>query len=177
MKPLKEMTGVDFIRQLQSDGQVTRRVSEGQESQQLQSLTHRRYVFAERGWHWGPITRTDGLDLSRSITSQRYRYIYNALPMRSYTPVDMPGKDAWKAIQSAHASNQLPPLHDRLYFQNPRPIVELYDLSNDPLELNNLAGKKSVADMEQTLREELESWMIREHDFLPLPTHALQNTK
>ena len=52
----------------------------------------RRYVFAERGWHWGPITRTDGLDLSRSITSNRYRYIYNALPNRSYTPVDMPGK-------------------------------------------------------------------------------------
>ena len=52
-----------------------------------------------------------------------------------------------------------------------------FDLRNDPLELNNLAGKKSVADMERTLREELESWMIREHDFLPLPTHALQNAK
>ena len=88
----------------------------------------------------------------------------------------MPGKDAWKAIQSAHAANQLLPLHQRLYFQNPRPVVELYDLRNDPLEFNNLAGKKTVADMERTLREELESWMIREHDFLPLPTHALQNT-
>jgi N-sulfoglucosamine sulfohydrolase len=119
----------------------------------------------------------DGLDLARSITSTHYRYIYNALPNRAYTPVDMPGMDAWKAIQSAHAASTLSLLHDRLYFQNPRPIVELYDLRNDPLELNNLAGKKSVADVEQTLREELESWMIREHDFLPLPTHALQNTK
>jgi arylsulfatase A-like enzyme len=170
MKPLKEMTGVSFLPQLLGDAQVTRSVSEGQESSDA-----RQYVFAERGWHWGPITRTDGLDLSRCVTSTRYRYIYNALPNRSYTPVDMSGKDAWKAIESAHASNQLSALHDRLYFQNPRPIVELYDLRDDPLELNNLAGKKSVADMEQTLREELESWMIREHDFLPLPTHALQN--
>ena len=89
----------------------------------------------------------------------------------------MPNKDAWQAIQSAHAANKLSPLHQRLYFQNPRPVVELYDLRNDPLELNNLAGKKSVADMERTLREKLESWMIREHDFLPLPTHALQNAK
>ena len=89
----------------------------------------------------------------------------------------MAEKAAWKAIQSAHTSNQLSPLHDRLYFQNPRPIVELYDLGKDPLEMNNLAGKKSVARLEQTLREELESWMIREHDFLPLPTHALQNSK
>ena len=60
---------------------------------------------------------------------------------------------------------------------NPRPIVELYDLRNDPLELNNLAGKNRVAEIERILREELESWMIREHDFLPLPTHALQNAK
>jgi hypothetical protein len=160
MKQLKEMTGVSFLRQLLG-GQA-----EG-----------RQYVFSERGWHWGPITRTDGLDLSRSITTKRYRYIYNALPNRSYTPVDMSGKDAWKAIQSAHAAGRLSPLHERLFFQNPRPIVELYDLRNDPSELNNLAGKKSVAEIERTLIEQLESWMIREHDYLPLPTHALQNTK
>jgi len=160
MRPLKEMTGVSFRRQLLGE-----------------KAEDRRYVFAERGWHWGPITRTDGLDLSRSITSQRYRYIYNALPDRSYTPVDMPGKDAWTAIQSAHAANQLSPLHQRLYFSNPRPVIELYDRHDDPLELNNLAGQKSVIDVERTLREELESWMIREHDFLPLPTHALQNAK
>jgi hypothetical protein len=84
----------------------------------------RRYVYAERGWHWGPITRSDGRDLSRSITSTRYRYIDNALPNRAYTPVDMSGKDAWEAILSAHASNQLTPLRQRIDFQNPRPIVE-----------------------------------------------------
>ena len=160
MKQLKEMTGVSFLRQLLG-GQA-----EG-----------RQYVFSERGWHWGPLTRTDGLDLSRSITTKRYRYIYNALPTRSYKQVDMSGKDAWKAIQSAYAAGRLSPLHERLFFQNPRPIVELYDLRNDPSELNNLAGKKSVAEIERTLREQLESWMIREHDYLPLPTHALQNTK
>ncbi len=160
MKQLKEMTGVSFLQQLLGEQ------AEG-----------RQYVFSERGWHWGPITRTDGLDLSRSITTKRYRYIYNALPNRSYTPVDMFGKDAWKAIQSAHAAGTLSPLHERLFFQNPRPIVELYDLRNDPLELKNLAGEKSVTDTERTLREQLENWMIREHDYLPLPTHALQNMK
>lgn len=160
MTPNREMTGVSFLRQLAGE-----------------QIEGRRYVFAERGWHWGPITRTDGLDLSRSITSTRYRYIYNALPDRSYTPVDMPGRAAWKAIQSAHAARHLSALHQRLYFQNPRPIVELYDLQTDPLELNNLAGTNSVTSIEQALREELESWMVREHDFLPLPTHALQNAK
>lgn len=137
----------------------------------------RRHVFAERGWHWGPITRSDGLDLSRSVTSPRYRYIYNALPDRSYTPVDMRQKDVWIAMMAAHQDQQLSPLHERLYFQNPRPIVELYDLEKDPLELQNLAGLDSHQGIERQLQIELEKWMIREHDYLPLPTHALQNQR
>lgn len=160
LKPTDEMTGVSFLPSMTNE-----------------IPGRRRYVFAERGWHWGPVTRTDGLDLSRSVTSQRYRYIYNALPDRSYTPVDMPNKSAWKAVQAAHAAEQLSPLHAQLYFQNPRPLIELYDLQSDPLELHNLAGKDSLAETEQTLREQLESWMIREHDYLPLPSHAIQNAK
>lgn len=137
----------------------------------------RKQVFAERGWHWGPITRTDGLDFSRSITSQRYRCIYNALPGRSYTPVDMPKKSAWLKIQATHQQRGLSRLHERLYFQNPRPIIELYDLQKDPLEIRNLAGQASHKEVERQLIVELEKWMIREHDYLPLPTHALQNQR
>ncbi|MCR9201746.1 MAG: sulfatase [Planctomycetaceae bacterium] len=155
-----EMTGVSFLSHLLGH-----------------DAPGRKFVFAERGWHWGPVTRTDGLDLSRSVTSKRYRYIYNALPDRSYTPVDMPATAAWRAITQAHIAGQLSPLHSRLYFQQPRPVVELYDLEADPFEQNNLAGRASVKQTERTLREALESWMIREHDFLPLPTHALQNAK
>lgn len=101
----------------------------------------------------------------------------DALPNRSDTPVEMPGKTAWKAIQQAHADGQLSTLHTRLYFQNPRPIVELYDLKTDPLELNNLAGQAAVTQVESTLQKALERWMILEHDFLPLPTQALSNVE
>ena len=159
MKPAGGMTGKSFI------GELTGK-----------RPADRSYVFAERGWHFGPITRTDGLDFSRSITSTRYRYIYNALPDRSYTPVDMANKDAWKAIQQAHAMGQLSPLHQRLYFKKPRATAELYDLKNDPFELHNLAGNTSTRETEDTLRKALEVWMIHESDFLPLPTHALQTT-
>ena len=160
LKAQKEMTGQSFLSEFQGLGG-----------------RRRAYQFAERGWHWGPITRTDGLDLSRSVTSQRHRYIFNALPGRSYTPVDMPGKDAWVAVQQAHEEGRLSGLHERLYFQKPRPMIELYDLQNDPYETNNLAGVESVKAIETELREQLEAWMIREHDFLPLPSHALQNEK
>ena len=152
------MTGVSFLPELRGE-----------------EYSGRKHVFAERGWHWGPITRTDGFDLSRSITSKRYRYIYNALPDRSYTPVDMPEKNAWLAVQSAHQAGKLSRLHERLYFQNPRPVLELYALENDPYELKNLAGKQETSAIEEALRLELERWMIRESDFLPLPTHVLAN--
>jgi arylsulfatase A-like enzyme len=157
-EPAATMTGVSFLPQLMGD-----------------NAAGREYVFAERGWHWGPITRTDGLDLSRSITSQSYRFIFNALPDRSYTPVDMPNAEAWLAVKAAHEKGELSPLHSRLYFQKPRPIFELYDLQEDPYELNNLAGAPTHAKIEKTMRQELDAWMVREHDFLPLPSHALQN--
>ena len=133
----------------------------------------REYLFAERGWHWGPITRTDGLDLSRSITTERFHLIYNALPDRAYTPVDMSRKDAWLAVLSSHDAGHLSSLHEELYFKNPRPIIELYDLQNDPLALNNRSGHKPYREIETQLLRELEKWMIREHDYLPLPSHAL----
>ena len=160
LKPTEDMDGVSFLPLLLGE-----------------EFSGREQVYAERGWHWGPITRTDGLDLSRSITTRRYRYIYNALPERSYTPVDMPEKEAWRAIQAAHGQVQLSELHRRLYFQQPRPMIELYDLEQDPLEINNLADSESHRQLERELRIKLEQWMVREHDYLPLPTHALQNVK
>lgn len=153
---LPEMTGTSFLPELL-----------GEEFQ------GRRHVFAERGWHFGPITRTDGFDLSRSVTSRRFRYIYNALPNRRYTPVDMSGGDAWEAIEAAHRAGRLLPMHDRILFRNPRPVFELYDLREDPYELKNLAGTEEVQATEEALRQELERWMIRESDYLPLPTHVL----
>ena len=134
----------------------------------------RTFVFAERGWHWGPITRADGLDLSRSVTTRRYHYIYNALPGRSYMPVDMLGNPAWTAIKAAHESGSLSAVHDRLYFQNPRPVAELYDLQNDPYQIHNLADDEDHKEIERQLRIELEKWMVRESDYLPLPSHVLQ---
>ena len=136
----------------------------------------RKYVFSERSWHYGPISRTDGFDLSRSITSDRYHFIYNATPEKVISQTDMAGRIAWKSIQKAHSNNNLSKLHQRLYFQNPRPIFELYNLKNDPLQIENLAGKKELSTIENELRKELDKWMIRERDYLPLPADIIKIT-
>ena len=152
----EEMTGKSFLGALKQDSHYV----------------EREYVFCERGWHWGPITRTDGFDLSRSITSVQYHFIYNALPKQEWVPVDMVNVKAWSDIVEANNRNALSSLHQRLYFQKERPIFELYDLKNDPYQLNNLAGKKEYEQIELILTQELDWWMVREHDFLPLPSHV-----
>ncbi len=130
-------------------------------------------VFSERSWHWGPITRTDGFDLSRSVTTDRFHFIYNALPDRSYTPVDMAAKNvAWEAVKQAHADGSLSRDHERLYFSNPRPLFELYDINADPFQLKNLAGQSESDAIETELRNKLDQWMINEGDYLPLPSHV-----
>ena len=159
IKPARDMTGFDFMPALLG-----------------KPFVGRKQVFAERGWHFGPITRSDGFDLSRSVTTKRYNYIYNAIPERRFSPVDMAKQNiAWTAIKTARKNGKLSETHERIFFQHPRPIFELYDLENDPFELNNLAGRASIRKIETGLREKLDQWMVSESDYLPLPTHAYQN--
>src|SRR5690606_22511271 len=147
-----EMTSVSFLPALQG------RTFAGSEN-----------VYTERGWHLGPLSRTDGLDFSRAITSKRYKLIFNVLAGHLYFPVDMPRTEAWHAIVRANRTDALSPLHRRLLFADPRPTLELYDLEADPHELNNLAEQEGMQDIAMKLRIELSNWMVREGDFLPIP--------
>ena len=159
VKPAEGMTGLDFTPALLGE-----------------RFDGRDQVFGERSWHFGPITRTDGFDLSRCVITKRYSFIYNAIPERSFTPVEMvENNTAWEAIKLARENSKLSPVQEWIYFQHPRPIFELYDLENDPFELNNLAGQATLRNIETDLRAELDRWMVRESDYLPLPTHAYQN--
>lgn len=149
----REMTGMSYLSALKG-----------------QPFAGREYVYTERGWHWGPLTRTDGIDFSRAITGRRYKLIYNALPDRPYVPVDMVREKAWHALVKASQRKQLLPLHQRLLFQQPRPTLELFDLQQDPYEMNNLAGQAATKEIETKLRVALSHWMVREGDFLPIPS-------
>lgn len=137
----------------------------------------RQYVFAERGFHAGPLTRTDGLDLSRSVTSAKYHFVYNGLPMQAFVQVDMVKTQAWKNLVKSHESNSLSELHNSFYFYEERPYFELYDLEKDPYELNNLSGIKEYTVIEETLRNEMEKKMLKDHDFLPLPSDVIEYEK
>ncbi len=157
IEPAKGMTGISFLPVLLG-----------------QAFTARDHLFAERGWHAGPITRTDGLDLSRSVVTRRYNFIYNTLPDRTYWPVDMDDKNiAWEAVRKTHEAGTLPKDQDARYFSKPRPTFELYDLEVDPFELHNLAGQDSVKNVEEELRKKMDRWMVKEGDSLPLASESV----
>jgi len=110
--------------------------------------------------------RFDGLyDRLRAVRSKRYKYI------KSYN-VDLP-----HAIPVAYRE-QMPMMREMrrlfaggelnkeqsLWLNTPKPEEELYDLKNDPHELNNLVGKTELQDTLLHFRNVLKTWIAETHD-------------
>lgn len=130
----------------------------------------RAHVFAERGAHASSLPHnTASFDLGRAVVGRTHKLIYNALWQLPYFPVDFGNSDMWREIEALHREGKLSPLLSRLYFSPTRPMFELYDLANDPFELENLAGRPGTKDIEKELKQALHEWMIVERDYLPLP--------
>jgi arylsulfatase A-like enzyme len=155
-KPPKEMSGRSFLGLLTGG-----------------SYQPREYIFGFRLPHgnapFTPQTKSSTFDLSRCARSERWKLIYNCTPSMEYQPVDSARDPSWQQILAAHREGKLKPEHERAYFQNPRPVLELFDLENDPSELNNLAGRPEVRDVERQHLMALQEKMILDYDFLPPP--------
>lgn len=120
----------------------------------------RDYAASERHWH-------DFEDHGRSIRTKQFRYIinnYNDLPA---TPSGdtVYHKTWWELVrlndQGALNEQQARP------FLFPRPKEELYDMENDPLSLNNLAGNPEYAAVLEDHRQIFSRWQDKSYDYLP----------
>lgn len=135
----------------------------------------RKHIYAARGVHgnsaFNEKTKASQFDLSRCVRTDRYKLIFNCTPSMEYAPVDSANDPGWRQTVEAHNSGKLPPELSRAYFTRPRPIVELFDLDQDPSELHNLAGRPELAAIERQLKLALQEKMILDYDFLPLPTN------
>ena len=131
----------------------------------------RQNIFAARLAHGSsPYDATAStFDLSRAVRTSKWKLIYNCTPHQRYQPVDSARDAGWQEMRKAHEAKQLPPAMDKAYFTWPRPVFELYDLDNDPVEMNNLAGKPDHAAMERELKIIMQEKMMLDYDFLPLP--------
>ena len=120
----------------------------------------RQAVFSERNWH-------DNFDPIRSVRTERYKLIFNAAPHFPYRPAwDLEGSPSWKSYQEMGKRGTLAAHHLRL-LQPARPVVEMYDLRNDPDEFNNIANDPAHAAAKADLLKQLSAWMHQTYDYLP----------
>lgn len=141
----------------------------------------RKHIFVERGPHGSaPVTvgmASSGFDLSRAVRSEKFKFIYNCTPWIPYSPVDSAGGAAWTQIKEAYNAGKLAMGVRATYFQTPRPVYELYDLDNDPSELNNVVGSREHAKVEDELRMAMCEKMIVDFDYLPLPEMLSESSR
>ncbi|MEQ7127596.1 sulfatase [Actinopolymorpha sp. B11F2] len=112
-------------------------------------------VFAEKTYH-------DAYDPMRAVRTDRWKYIHNAEPgPRLLLPRDIEASATRAGMGDAHLVE--------------RAAVEVYDLTADPWERDNLAGKPEVADVERELADTLVRWQRATGDPLldgPIPAPA-----
>ncbi len=115
------------------------------------------FVFSARD-RWDEIT-----DCSRTIVGPRYKYIYNFMPevpfdaRQAYLDKDNV-RPILPLLRTMHQAGELNP--DQAYFFQPeKEIEQLYDLSEDPFELHNLATDPEHRSVKKELNSRLFQWI------------------
>jgi arylsulfatase A-like enzyme len=125
----------------------------------------------EREFAFGARDRADDMyEMSRSVTDGHYFYVRHYMP---HLPYIQPGfifsdeKEAFRELRRLHLAGQTNAEQEKLWHK--KPVEELYDLKNDPKELNNLAENEQYNEIKQNLQNELYNWMVETKDLGLLP--------
>jgi uncharacterized sulfatase len=129
-----------------------------------------KYVFAARD------RMDETYDRIRSVRSERYRYARNFHPELPYFQYinymdEMPIMRDWRRLAFEGRLNKT----QMLFMSRTKPREELYDLENDPFEINNLATSES-AEIQQVLSEmsaALDQWIVDTKDLGAVPEKEL----
>ena len=112
---------------------------------------HRDEVFAEHNWH-------DYEARERAVRTRRWKYIRNYYrDVPGTPPADAVRSPTFEAMRRLRDEGKLTPAQQSV-FVAPRPHEELYDLSQDPHELRNLAGDPELEGVLAELRGRLKAW-------------------
>jgi len=131
-----------------------------------QRAAPRRYVFGARD------RMDEAYDLIRCVRDKRFKYIRNYMPYVTYGQnIDyMNQMPTMKEMRRLNAEGKLVG-PQKMYFLKTKPIEELYDIHNDPHEVNNLAGDPNYKVVLERLRKVHLEWMKETGDvgFIPEP--------
>lgn len=108
-------------------------------------------------------------DMSRAVRDQRFRYIRNYMPYRTYGQHleylwKAPSIRSWEKAFLNGECNEL-----QSAFWKTKPVEELYDTENDPWEVNNLANDLNYVDVLERMRTANKDWVAKIQDagFIP----------
>lgn len=117
----------------------------------------RELVFAEHNWH-------DYTARERAVRSAQFKYIRNAWPdLPGTPPADAVKGETFQAMRRLRDAGKLT-ADQQGCFLKPRPGEELYDVVNDPDELQNLAADPRYAEPLRLMRAELDQWKRETED-------------
>ena len=116
-------------------------------------------------------------DIQRAVRNERYIYIRNYEYWKPvYQYIEYGEINAWNFImtetRSLYAEGELDPVQRRL-LEVPKPIEELYDLQEDPHEINNLADSPAHQDILLELRKAHLNWRRDTRDLGVFPEGLL----
>jgi len=100
------------------------------------------------------------MEKSRSVSTNRFKYIRNYMPevpfdaAQAYLEFYRPAVHVMRNLRDKGQLNDA----QRFFFGPNKPAEELYDLQEDPHELNNLAENPEYSNILSELRGKLDSW-------------------
>ncbi len=114
-------------------------------------------------------------DCNRAVRDKQFKYIKYYEPEKSMF-LKVAYRDQQPIMQELHrlrAEGNLTP-EQALWFRSTKPAEELFDIKQDPYELNNLAGDAKYAKKLQMLRAKCQRWVTSFEDTGLIPETALK---
>ncbi len=120
---------------------------------------------------YGTHTRDGNMNVfpQRCVRDRRYKYILNLMPENRWSThftevIGIPDSHAevWKSwIRKAESDPQVAQL---VYLMQHHPVEELYDVTRDPYEFNNLAFNLDMRPTLEKMRSDVRKWMHSQND-------------
>lgn len=124
------------------------------------TTTVREVAFAEQNWHVFQAHQ-------RMVRTGDFLYIRNAFPEKLAVSMESdPTFPAGEELWEKHAAGELNEQQQDI-FRQPRPTEELYQVSDDPYQMNNLASQEEFSDTVSSMRALLDDWTETTGDTVP----------
>jgi arylsulfatase A-like enzyme len=101
------------------------------------------------------------VDRIRCVRDKQFKYIRNFMPERPYTQTNDYKERSYPMLnlmKELHAQGKLTPVQ-ALFMAPRKPDEELYDIKNDPYEINNLAASPEHQQTLKKMRAILDKWI------------------